>query len=174
MAPPFSSIRQGGRPNRTELEARPDADLPGTRKRPQTPRRCSEAVRTLRTLGNWVKQARTDRVPGALVELLGALSNPETGALPIRVGEALDGLGSIIAKHDVLLVEPRPFQGQILRAIREVLIDAPDGLRTIEVWADVERLLDRPVSKTTVKGVLAGNPAFLRFPGGLPATRHPS
>jgi hypothetical protein len=34
------------------------------------------------------------------MELLGSLSNPETGALLLRVAEEFDGLGSVIADHD--------------------------------------------------------------------------
>jgi hypothetical protein len=101
------------------------------------------------------------------MELLGALSNRETGDLLLRVAEALDGLGSLIAKHDVPRHEPRPFQGQILKAIREALIDAPEGLRTVEVRSAVERLLNRPVSKSTVKSTLAGNPMFIRMRRGV-------
>ena len=102
------------------------------------------------------------------MELLGALSNQETGLLLVRIAEAVDGLGSlIIAKHDVLLIAPRPFQGQILKAMSEILIEAPEGLRAIDVWRAVERLLDRQVSKSTVKGMLAGNPKFVRVRRGF-------
>lgn len=101
------------------------------------------------------------------MELLGgSIKAPETGARLQGVGDALKGLGSIIAKHDVEFPERRPFQGQILNAMREILAEAPAGLRTIEVWAAVARLLRRPVSKSTVKGSLAGNPGFIRLRRG--------
>jgi hypothetical protein len=107
-----------------------------------------------------------------MMELAGALSNPETGVLLVGVAEALDGLGSVVARHFVVVPEPRPFQGQTVKAIQAVLMDVPDGLRTIEVWAAVERLLDRPVPKSTVKGMLAGNRAFDRVRRGVYRLRH--
>jgi hypothetical protein len=101
------------------------------------------------------------------MELLGALSNPETSALLLRVGEAVDGLGSLVAKSGVVLPERRPAQGEIVWAISDVPIAAPGGLRTSEVWDAVDGLLDRPVQKSTIKGLLAGNPKFIRLRRGL-------
>jgi len=46
-------------------------------------------------------------------------------------------------------------------AMREVLAEAP------EFWAAVQRVLDRPVSKSTIKSMLAGNPVFIHSRRGL-------
>jgi hypothetical protein len=51
--------------------------------------------------------------------------------------------------------------------MRKVLVEAPDGLRTIEIWGAVQRALDRPVSNSTIKSMLAGNSVFIRMHRGL-------
>jgi hypothetical protein len=44
--------------------------------------------------------------------------------------------------------------------IKQVLADHPLGLRTTEIHAEVEGALGRVLSRSTVKGTLAQNPAF--------------
>ena len=57
----------------------------------------------------------------------------------------------------------KPPQGQVLRTIKRVLAQHPNGLQTHEVRGLVERQLGRPLPKSTVKDALASNPAFLRI-----------
>jgi hypothetical protein len=45
----------------------------------------------------------------------------------------LDALDAVIADHDGGFPERRRFQGQILRTMRKVVVEAPDGLRTVEI-----------------------------------------
>lgn len=53
--------------------------------------------------------------------------------------------------------EPRPRQGEVLRAIKAVLAGHPEGLRTIEIHPLVEAGLDRSLGYSTLKTDLASN-----------------
>ncbi|MGI9098655.1 MAG: hypothetical protein ACR2H2_09245 [Solirubrobacteraceae bacterium] len=100
------------------------------------------------------------------MELIGALSNPETGALLAGIIDALDTLGSAVAMHNVVTVPRRSAQGEILRAIKLALADHPLGLPTVEVRRLVEARLGRRLPSSTVKGTLAQNGAFERMQRG--------
>jgi hypothetical protein len=100
------------------------------------------------------------------VELIGALSNPETGVLLAGISDALDELGSAVAMHNVVTPPRRNAQGEILRAIKLALADHPLGLRTVEVRRLVEARLGRQLPSSTVKGTLAQNEAFERIGHG--------
>lgn len=99
-------------------------------------------------------------------ELIGTLSNPETGALLSGISDALGTLGSAVAQHDVVTVPPRGAQGEILRTIKLVLAEHPQGLRTVEVRRLVETCLGRRLPSSTVKGLLAQHNAFERLQRG--------
>jgi hypothetical protein len=103
---------------------------------------------------------------GAAMELIGALSNPETGALLAGVGDAVDTLGSAVAKHDVVTAPRRAAKGEIVRAIKLVLADHPLGLRTVEARRLVEAHLGRRLPSSSVKGMLAQNDTFERIQRG--------
>ncbi len=46
-------------------------------------------------------------------------------------------------------------QGQVLRTIKAVLLEHPDGLHVSEIRRAVEQRLERELSRSTVKGALA-------------------
>jgi hypothetical protein len=100
------------------------------------------------------------------VQLIGARSNPETGALLAGIGDALDTLGSAVATHDVTTAPRQAARGEILRAIKMVLADHPHGLRTIEARQLVETRLGRRLPSSTVKGMLAQSDTFERMQRG--------
>ena len=100
------------------------------------------------------------------MELIGVLSNPETGVLLAGIDNALKKLGPVVAMHNVVRAPRRSAQGEILRAIKLALADHPLGLRTIEVRRLVEARLGRRLSSSTVKGLLAQHEAFERVQRG--------
>lgn len=100
------------------------------------------------------------------MELIGALSNPETGALLTGISDALDTLGSAVVKHHVVPTPRRAAHGEIVRTIKLALTEHPQGLRTVEVRRLVEARLGRRLSSSTVKGLLAQNNAFERLQRG--------
>ena len=113
------------------------------------------------------QNAKTPRVRGfRLMELMGALSNPETGALLAGISDALETLGSAVVTHRVVPASRRAAHGEILRAIKLVLAEYPQGLRTVEVRRLVEARLGRRLSSSTVKGLLAQYNAFERLQRG--------
>jgi hypothetical protein len=97
-----------------------------------------------------------------LVELSGLLSNT-------NVRSDIDRLHGVIEE---LLASPKrkrsprklqPPQGQILKTIKLVMMEHPDGLHTYEVRQLIEEQLGRKLPKSTVKNALATNPAFERI-----------
>lgn len=56
----------------------------------------------------------------------------------------------------------KPPQGQILRTIKLVLLEQPDGLQTYEARKLVEERLGRKLPNSTVRDALANNRAFER------------
>jgi hypothetical protein len=101
-----------------------------------------------------------------MVELIGALSNPETGALLAGIGAALDTLGSAVVKHRVVPAPRQAAHGEILRTIKSALAEHPQGLRTVEVRRLIEARLGRRLPSSTVKGLLARSNAFERLERG--------
>jgi hypothetical protein len=88
------------------------------------------------------------------VELAGLLSNPDFGSLLTRLREALakrPDRASAVARS----VPDRAPQGQVLRTIKAVLLEHPDGLRVSQIRRAVEERLGRELSRSTVKGALA-------------------
>jgi hypothetical protein len=59
---------------------------------------------------------------------------PGNRRLLLRVAEESDGPGSAITNHDTLNSPSAGHAGQILEAMRKVLVEAPEGLRTVEIW----------------------------------------
>jgi hypothetical protein len=92
------------------------------------------------------------RVPA--MELSGLLSNRDLCTMLKRLEEALPGAPTTRPTDST---EFRPPQGQVTRAIKAVLREHPDGLRTTEVRSLVEDRLRRTLSRSTVKGILANN-----------------
>ena len=96
-----------------------------------------------------------------LVELSGHPSNP-------NVRSDLDQLQELIEEGKQsrrMISAPRlkPPQGQILKTIKLVMMEHPDGLHTYEVRRLVEERLGRKLPKSTVKDALATNPMFERI-----------
>jgi hypothetical protein len=89
------------------------------------------------------------------MELAGLLSNPELRSMLGQVGEALanrrpDRTSALT--RSLLAAAP---QGQVLRTIRAVLLEHPEGLHVSEIKRAVEARLGRQLSRSTVKGALA-------------------
>ena len=100
------------------------------------------------------------------MELMGALLNPEIGVLLAGISDALDGLGSAVAEHGVVMAPRRNAQGEIVRTIKLVLAAHPLGLQTVEVRRLVEAHLGQRLPPSTVKGMLVQNGAFERVERG--------
>lgn len=88
------------------------------------------------------------------MELAGVLSNQELGDRLRQIGQSVAGLPPGPAPE---AVEPPPAQGEVLRAIKAVLAEEPEGLRSVEIWRLVVARLVRPVLYATVKAGLAQN-----------------
>ena len=100
------------------------------------------------------------------VEVLRALSNPEVGVEFDRLTEALNRLGRRLERHRVVAEDPRQPYGEVMRTIKTVLAEHPEGLRTVEVRRLVEARLGRELPRSTVKDALAASPAFERLSRG--------
>jgi hypothetical protein len=89
-----------------------------------------------------------------MVELAGLLSNPD---LALTLGGLLQRLGPKPAGVDPIETADgcRPPQGQVLRAIKDILAEHPEGLHVSEARRLVEERLGRELSRSTVKGALA-------------------
>jgi hypothetical protein len=83
----------------------------------------------------------------------GALSTLEPGVLLARVGETMNSARSS-PRMTSSYPSNRLSRARSLRAIGDVLRHAPIAERTIEVWAAVERLIARPVSRPPPRVVL--------------------
>jgi hypothetical protein len=90
------------------------------------------------------------------MELAGVLLNPETGARLARLAKALVNLKPEKTATEPL-PKPPPAQGQVLRAIKAVLADYPEGRRTVEIRQLVEAHLGRQVAYATIKAGLASH-----------------
>jgi len=88
------------------------------------------------------------------MELAGVLSNQELGGRLRQIGQAVAALPPGLAPE---AAEAPPAQGEVLRTIKTVLADVPDGLRSVEIWRLVVARLGRPVLYATVKAGLAQN-----------------
>ena len=62
--------------------------------------------------------------------------------------------------------EPKPRQGEVLKTIKLVLLEHPDGLQTYEVRQLIEERLGRKMPKSTVRDALANNRTFKRIGHG--------
>ena len=100
------------------------------------------------------------------MELIGALSNPEFIEALDSVNVALSGLDRRPSRHTVLPAEISQRQGDTLQAMKAILATCPGGLRTVELRARVQAALGRTCPSSTVKGMLAANPAFVRVSRG--------
>lgn len=87
------------------------------------------------------------------MELAGVLSNPEFGERLGRITKAVAGLKPKPGAGVPALPEPPPAQGQVLRAIKAVLANRPQGLRTIEVWSLVAARLGRDVPSNVLLAI---------------------
>jgi hypothetical protein len=79
-----------------------------------------------------------------------------------RLGKALFERPASVATANNRSASDRPPQGQVLRMIKAVLAEHPDGLRVSEIRELVEQRLGRGLCRSTVKGALAEHAA----PGG--------
>ena len=89
------------------------------------------------------------------MELAGLLSNPAFGSTLARLGEALAKRRPDLTRAVTRSLPDAAPQGQILRTIKAVLLEHPDGLHVSEVRRAVEERLRRQLSRSTVKGALA-------------------
>jgi hypothetical protein len=96
-----------------------------------------------------------------MVELSGLLSNPNVCSDLDRLHELIEKAKQSKRKRSSF--EIKPPQGQVLRTIKLVMLEHPDGLHTYEVRKLVEERLGRKLPKSTVKDALATNPAFERI-----------
>jgi hypothetical protein len=105
------------------------------------------------------------------MELLGALSNPATLDKLMR----LNALRKNLLKDSNLLAEPSPRPptraGEMAKTIDAVLAEAGESMRVAEVHAAVERRLQQPVNRRSVKAylseaTLADRPKFRRTTRG--------
>lgn len=83
-----------------------------------------------------------------------------------RLAEVFVSLEPKLASHKIVPRKLPMAQGQVLRAIRQVLAGHPDGLQAFEVRRLVESELGRKVPSSTVKNDLADNPSFERMGRG--------
>src|SRR6476646_7483461 len=81
--------------------------------------------------------ASRSRAHGGM-ELTVALSNPSLGPLLARALQTVADLAGDPAVHEVAVADPPARSGQIIEAMKTVLADHPDGLRTVEVRLAVE------------------------------------
>jgi hypothetical protein len=100
------------------------------------------------------------------MELTVALSNPSLGPLLARALQTVAGLAGDPAAHEVAVSALPARLGQIIEAMKAVLDEHPEGLRTVEVRQAVEARLGRSVSASTVKSNLVDGSAFERVAYG--------
>jgi hypothetical protein len=90
-----------------------------------------------------------------MVEVIRALSNPEVAA---RIDAAVDALDRLLASGSEKPAgrsDPLPLaHGTLRREILQVLRDAHEALRPIEVRRRVERRIGRPVDPHSIVGSL--------------------
>jgi hypothetical protein len=98
------------------------------------------------------------------VELSGLLPNPELSALLHKIKANLKT--GVTQQGPAAQSVPKPRPGEILKTIRLVLLEHPDGLHTYEVRRLVEERLGRKLPRSTVKGFLAEKPEFIRLGRG--------
>ena len=106
------------------------------------------------------------------MELSGLLSNPRVALELDRIVEALTYSGPSQRSKCRENRPSRPPQGQVLRAIKLILVPHAEGLQTHEVRRLVEAHLGRQLPKSTVKDALANNPAFERIAYGRYRLKH--
>jgi len=97
------------------------------------------------------------------MELSGLLSNPDIASTLGRLGEAVAERVASLSGSPEPVNPVRPPQAQVLRTIKAVLAEHPEGLRVSEIRELVEERLGRGLSRSTVKGALADH----AVPGGL-------
>ena len=86
------------------------------------------------------------------MELAGLLSNPGLASALARLSHAI-AAGS--SRRERTGDVRRPPQGEVLRTIKAVLVEHPDGLHVSAIRRAVEERLGRELSRPTVKGALA-------------------
>lgn len=96
------------------------------------------------------------------MELSGLLSNPALASTLARLAQAVSERIASLTTAPQRVGPDRPPQGQVLRMIKAVLAEYPDGLRVHEIRDLVEKRLGRELSRSTVKGALAEH----AVPGG--------
>ncbi len=106
-----------------------------------------------------------------MVELVGALSNPEVQCRLERLATKLDQIEAEGAapRHTILGRSLRV--GAVPEAIMRVLADSVEPKRMRDIHAEVERLLGQSVTRSAVKNYLANNcqgeqPRFVRLARG--------
>ena len=90
------------------------------------------------------------------MELVGALSNPETQEQLRRLSEKLDLLATkSAARRPSARLDRRLRSGLVPQAIMRVLSESVEPMRMKDIHAEVERDLGQPVSRSAVKNWLA-------------------
>lgn len=100
------------------------------------------------------------------MELVRVLSNTEAGSHFDRLAGVLAPLKAKAARHKVVLGMGPPRQGDVMDAMKAVLIGCTKGLPPIDVLRLVERRLGRSVPPSTVRDNLHSNASFERVVPG--------
>ncbi len=92
------------------------------------------------------------------MELVEALSNPETQDRLVRLSEKLTKIAASDATpRTSLRTDRRLRSGLVPEAIMRVLSDSVEPMRMKDIHAQVEQLLDRSVARSAVKNWLASH-----------------
>lgn len=98
----------------------------------------------------------------ALIELLTTPPGRRLRSQLLAALKALKTSSAMMARP----VRLKPPQGQVLRTIKQVLEDHPEGLRTNQIRHLVEQQLGRSIGKSTINDRLVRNPSFERISRG--------
>lgn len=111
-------------------------------------------------------------LPMSEMELVGALSNPETHDQLRRLSEKLDQIAANSARpRSSVRSDRRLRSGLVPSAIMRALRESVEPMWMKDIHAEVEALLGQPVSRSAVKHWLAGHtggdrPLFVRLGRG--------
>jgi hypothetical protein len=92
------------------------------------------------------------------MELVEALSNSETQDELGRLAQKLEQIAASEARpRSSARLDLRLRSGLVPKAIMQVLGEAVEPMRMMDIHAEVERVLGRPVSRSAIKNWLAGH-----------------
>jgi hypothetical protein len=106
------------------------------------------------------------------MELVEALSNSEVQVQMERLAQKLEQIAASDARpRSSARSDRRLRSGLVPKAIMQVLRESVEPMRMMDIHAEAERMLSRPVSRSAVKNWLAGHaggeqPLFVRLGRG--------